>query len=446
MKIDAQTRVELEIFQTRDGSVSLFDRLDCTRTSGGRAALRRRFESPLSDRSRIVEVQAVVQWVTKHGDALDRLPKEKVLHEAQGYLSSPYETMRRSGAGSHWEAAWIRIKYRDLYKLAVRGVEITRGLVSAASDVSNAFVGAPGAGEDIIARFKAAFADPLLVQLLHCPAQMLGRNALMMDRAIRSREGQDALTRILDLMSEVDALGSMAKCTVDRGFCWPVAVDDGNLSIRGVYHPFLKEAVPNDLDPAGGTRIVFLTGPNMAGKTTYLKSCGTAVFLGQLGMGVPAASMTWAPFRSMISCLNTSDNLHRGVSFFQAEAQRIGEVAKIVQKAGPAFVLIDEMFKGTNVMDAIDGSQRVISAFSVSKASLFIISSHLLELVESVKSEDGAECHYFSAQSAAKDLHFDYVIRPGSSTQRLGMQVLEREGVLALLDQIIEESLTAKDS
>ena len=99
-------------------------------------------------------------------------------------------------------------------------------------------------------------------------------------------------------------------------------------------------------------------------------------------------------------------------------------------------VLLDEPFKGTNIKDAYDASLQILDRLAVKKDCLFLFSSHLIELNEQLKSKEQINCCYFEAKEDGGRLQFDYQLRPGISNQRLGMRVLEEEGVFELLDSI----------
>lgn len=155
-------------------------------------------------------------------------------------------------------------------------------------------------------------------------------------------------------------------------------------------------------------------------------------------MGVPAARMSLIPFACLFSGINTVDNLRLGQSYFQREVRRVREITDILSEGHVAFVLFDEMFKGTNLMDASEACLAVLSGFSACSGSAFMIASHLAELAEGVEALPGSVLRHFGAPLQAGEPQFDYRIREGVSQQRLGMLILEREGVLRRLEQLAE--------
>jgi DNA mismatch repair ATPase MutS len=171
----------------------------------------------------------------------------------------------------------------------------------------------------------------------------------------------------------------------------------------------------------------------MAGKSTFLRSLGVALYLAHLGMGVPAKGFRFTPSQSLLTALNMSDDIHGGISYFRAEAIRMKAVADELRAGRRIVALVDEPFKGTNVKDAMDASWLVLQAFAKAEDCLFAVSSHLIELADTLLATDKVVCGRFEASERENGLDFDFTLRSGVSTQRLGMRVLELEGLVALL-------------
>jgi DNA mismatch repair ATPase MutS len=197
--------------------------------------------------------------------------------------------------------------------------------------------------------------------------------------------------------------------------------------------------VANPLELNQDRRVLFLTGPNMAGKTTYLRAVATALYFAHLGMGVPAHRFHFVPVQSLLTSISVSDNLNDGVSFFRAEALRVKAVAQAIANGHRVIAIMDEPFKGTNIKDAFDASLAILQRFAMSEDCLFMVSSHLIELSERLSADLHVDYQYFEAEEQEDQLRFDYVLRPGVSSQRLGMRVLREEGVFDLLDGILKQ-------
>jgi len=256
---------------------------------------------------------------------------------------------------------------------------------------------------------------------------------LRLDQDFRIHE-KETVSRLLTLIFEMDALVAMADVTRNNGYVMPsVAEGPMRVAAEGLVHPFLQQAVANPVNINQEQRVLFLTGPNMAGKTTYLRAFATSFYLAHLGMGVPASRFSFVPAEQLFSSISLSDDLSSGISYFRAEALRVKAIAQAISKGHRVVAIMDEPFKGTNVKDAFDASKAILERFSTKEACLFMFSSHLIELSEHISDAGKIDCRYFQAQEGEGRLRFDYLLRPGVSSQRLGMRVLREEGVFELL-------------
>jgi DNA mismatch repair ATPase MutS len=252
------------------------------------------------------------------------------------------------------------------------------------------------------------------------------------------RGSADALRSLLDALYTLDALQSLARASTTPGFAYPEIVEsrDPVFSVRRAFHPLVRAPQPCDVDLHAGARVVFLTGPNMAGKTTYLKTCGVIAVLAHLGMAVPAATSRLSVFDTLFAVLSVHDSLDRGESSFLAEVRRVGDLVGRLARGERVLALADEMFKGTNVLDAHTATEFTVSRFARCAKSLFLVSSHLVELADPLSRVEGIAFWHFDADVEGDRLVFTFHLKPGASSQRLGMKLLEREGVAELLDAV----------
>jgi DNA mismatch repair ATPase MutS len=174
----------------------------------------------------------------------------------------------------------------------------------------------------------------------------------------------------------------------------------------------------------------------MAGKSTFIKSVGAAVYLAHTGMGVPAAEMKLSYFDGLLSNINVIDNILKGESYFFNEVQRIKATIEKVSNGKKWLILIDELFKGTNLQDAMKCSHEVIQGLLKCKNSLFILSTHLYELGDTLQQERGICFYYFETTVTGDQLQFNYSLKEGISKDRLGYLIMAREGVVKLLQQL----------
>ncbi len=226
---------------------------------------------------------------------------------------------------------------------------------------------------------------------------------------------------------------SLAVATAEHGWVYPRP--GPSLRIAGLVHPFLgPDSVANDLNLSDNVRVVFLTGPNMAGKSTFLKAVLVAMILAHAGAGVPARSMEFPVVEVMFSSVKVEDSLSAGESFYLAEVRRIRALAQALRTHSSAIAIIDEPFRGTNAHDAAEATLAVITRVAEHPRALVFVASHIAKVVPAIVDNPRMRLLHFAADMTAEQPRFDYRIRDGVSTQRLGMTLLKQEGVLELLD------------
>ena len=153
-------------------------------------------------------------------------------------------------------------------------------------------------------------------------------------------------------------------------------------------------------------------------------------------MGVPAVSMELSLFDGLLSNINVVDNIVKGESYFYNEVQRIKSTILKVNDKRKWLILIDELFKGTNVEDAMKCSTVVIEGLIKIKRSLFILSTHLYEISENLKGYPNIDFKYFETEVKDDKLIFNYHLRDGVSNDRLGYLILKKEKVIDLLENL----------
>jgi DNA mismatch repair protein MutS len=152
-------------------------------------------------------------------------------------------------------------------------------------------------------------------------------------------------------------------------------------------------------------------------------------------MGVPASSFSFVPAQKLFTSFSLSDDLQGGISYFRAEALRVKAVAQAVAEGYRVVAFMDEPFKGTNVKDALDASLAILEGFSSKENCLFVVSSHLIELADRLSSTQQIDYRFFEAEESQGRLGFDYQLHQGVSSQRLGIRVLQEEGIFELLNK-----------
>ena len=244
--------------------------------------------------------------------------------------------------------------------------------------------------------------------------------------------------QLLQYFYELDAYYSMATAAKKYHLVFPTWVNSETpvLDVESAIHPLVSHPIDNNISLSNQTNLFFLTGANMAGKSTFIKTIGIVIYLAHVGIGAPARKVKLTLFDGLITNLTTADNVVKGESYFFNEVQRIKNTIVKIMDGKKYFVLIDELFKGTNIQDAMKCSTAVIKGLQNLRNSLFIISTHLYEISEGLTKYDNIQFSYFETEVHQKELVFHYQLKQGVSQDRLGYLILEREGVVSLLNTI----------
>ena len=243
---------------------------------------------------------------------------------------------------------------------------------------------------------------------------------------------------LLSLYARLDAWYGMAVAVKKYGLVFPEFKESEQpvINATGLYHILLPQPVAYGISLDRQANFLFLTGANMAGKSTFIKSVGSAVFLAHLGMGVPAQKMELSIFDGLLSNINVIDNIAKGESYFFNEVQRVKATISKINDGRKWLILIDELFKGTNMQDAMKCSTSVIEGLLKVKNSLFILSTHLYEIGEDLKKYSNISFNYFETNVADDQLNFSYQLKEGISNDRLGYLILKKEGVVKMLEEL----------
>jgi DNA mismatch repair protein MutS len=435
VKVDHQTLRDLEVLPDVGSAATLVDRLDRTVTRGGRNALARRLRSPLKSREEIDQAQAALRFLADERARALRIPDEQEIAAVARYVESNLGTLRSlRGPRSWWEAVGVRVRYPEHYEAAIKGSALIRSFVARMERIHKTLKEGPTLLCSFATQIEELTSTPALKEGVTSVREgWVWHGILRSDRLFRE-EARAPIRDLVELVHELDALFSMARAGTELGLTLPEFKSGSEvLRFEGLWHPFLNDPVENDLILENEERVMFLTGPNMAGKTTYLKACGVAVLLAHCGMGVPARKALIGPVARLITAVRTEDSLWEGVSYFQAEARRVRSILDEVAGGGPCLVIVDELFRGTNVKDAFDATTAVLRGFAKVRDSRFLVASHLTEVAGEL---EGLRCvllRHFKASSVNGTVEFSYRVGPGLSSQRLGMEVLRREGVLDAL-------------
>ena len=239
----------------------------------------------------------------------------------------------------------------------------------------------------------------------------------------------DALERWLEVAAEMESLCSLSIINFENeDYSIPEIVDYKMVEGKAIGHPLLgKKAVTNDFSLKEPHRAVLITGSNMSGKSTFLRTLGSNLLLSYLGTRVRAEAFTCG-IMSIYTCMRVNDDLKESISSFYAELLRIEEVIKATKEDKPIFYLLDEIFKGTNSMDRHKGAEILLKQL-MKRNTLGLVSTHDLELTDMENTHKGVINYHFKEYYEDNTLKFDYKLRKGYSTTQNALYLMRMIGI-----------------
>ncbi|WP_205509320.1 MutS-related protein [Longitalea arenae] len=437
MELDNTTYNDLSVFQHEE-EFSIFHRLCFTLTSQGRDWLLKYFSNPFSDLRPILDTQQILRSIIAQMHQWPTEITNGTLMVIEKFYDSNVDTIPNANPFNAF-----------IYKIGnVGDFSLVRYSIAHFSDFLKGMHqlvqlldkdDAPLMLRTYLRRAADLMNKPVLIELRDRQRgkEFSWTETLYYGRFIRD-EFRHSSFELIAIYGRIDAWYSMAVAVKKLGLCFPAFIDQPQPAIEAhkLYHILLHTPIPYDVTLSPDNNFLFLTGANMAGKSTFIKAVGSTVFLAHLGMGVPAESMRLTLFDGLLSNINVVDNIIRGESYFFNEVQRIKNTITKINDGRKWLVLIDELFKGTNVQDAMKCSSVVIKGLIRIKSSLFILSTHLYEIGEELKQYPNISFRFFETSVKEDQLEFSYQLREGISNDRLGYLILKREKVVDLLEKL----------
>lgn len=253
-----------------------------------------------------------------------------------------------------------------------------------------------------------------LITLVDLQAFLLSVTAL--------REHQKALVEMTEALGSLDASISVASYMDGLPVvCIPTLTTDRQIEAMGLYHPLLPEPVGNSLRCE--QRSLLITGSNMAGKTTFLRTVGINVILAQT-LNLCLAERALLPEAIVRSSIRREDRIGRRESYYFVELERIRDMILDAGTGHLHLFLIDEIFRGTNTLERVSAATAVLHCLS--QSSLAMVTTHDLELQDFLA--DRFDMFHFSEQIVEGACGFNYLLQPGPTTERNAIRLLEING------------------
>jgi DNA mismatch repair protein MutS len=434
--IDRQTLNDLAIFHNNNSRQSIYSLFSNTSTIGGSEVLQEMFNKPLTNPTHIKERLEVFSYIEAHHIKLSLNRNDYDFVEF--YLNKRYHAKPFSGITRFLEKIINTFYNSNDHYVIKTGVESTLSILDSLINFAEALRGnVPKKIQDFRSTILNTFhPDEIkwLKQLIRKPRRSV-LDVAKADHLFRQL-AYERMKALLNVAYQLDVYQSVSQSGKALGFTLPV-IDESierELNIKGLFHPFIVNAKSNDVKFSTGKNVCFVTGTNMAGKSSLLKSIGIAIYLSQIGFPVPAKSMATSTFKGLITTINLADDVEQGHSHFYKEVLRVKHVAEKLNQSKDLFVIFDELFRGTNVKDAYDASLAIIDAFAKVRNCFFVVSTHIVEVAHELSSIENINFRYMETIFEETNPINSYKLKEGITEERLGMWIVKNEGILEIIN------------
>ena len=251
-----------------------------------------------------------------------------------------------------------------------------------------------------------------------------------------------SIDELFQFIGEIDSAITVAAIKHQNKFiCKPNFVSQKALSIKEATHPLIENCISNSIDLT--KKSVLLTGSNMSGKTTFIRTIALNSILAQT-LNIAFAKEFSIPFYKVYSSIRISDNLFDDTSYYLKEVLTIKELITISTKKDPCLFVLDEIFKGTNTTERIAGGKAILSYLNKGN-NLVFVSTHDIELTELLENND-FELYHFSEQIVANKLFFDHKLKNGKLKTRNAIKILDLyeypQEIISDAEQTIKENFS----
>lgn len=269
--------------------------------------------------------------------------------------------------------------------------------------------------------------NPLLHLFLNSILPWSSVGSWLLER--KRRRIHDTLPICMSELAQIEVLGSLVVFDHFQTSNYP-SLTSSRLGFEGLFHPSIdrEHVVANDFEFKTGTSLGLLTGSNMSGKSTFLRALGLNQILANMGAPVFAEAMRTRPM-AVETCIEVSDSLRDGVSYFYAEVRRLKSLIDHAKRGGGVLFLIDEIFRGTNNRERHIGSRAVVKALARATGAQGFVSTHDLELTALADAETAVTNLHFRETVEGGRMAFSYRLHPGPSPTTNALRIMEMEGL-----------------
>jgi len=385
------------------------------------ADVRERVESALADDPPALASDPGVIRAGYH-EELDQL-RDLSLHSKQIIAAMEERERKRTGIGS------LKIRFNQVFGYYIEVTKPNVHLVPADFERKQTLVNAERYTTAELKEYerKVLDADERIAEI---------ERRLFAELRLWIAEQAGRLRRTASAMAQLDVLGNFARLAASRKYARPEFADDGQITIVAGRHPVIEQLleqkgerfVPNDLYLDESTQqILLITGPNMGGKSTYLRQAALIILMAQMGSFVPAGTARLPLTDRIFTRIGAADNLARGRSTFLVE---MTEVAAILNTATPSsLVLLDEVGRGTATFDGLSIAWAVVEHLSTETKSRTLFATHYHELTELAELLPGVKNVHVSARETSTGIVFLKRVETGCADKSYGIEVARMAGL-----------------
>jgi DNA mismatch repair ATPase MutS len=434
---DNHTLDELQIQarSSKDGSILQF--FDQTKTQGGQDILKKLIGEPKASLPEILSFQLLLKSISQNIASWQLNVSRAYIAAAESYYASNIAYTMSQDVFKHWVDTFLYSRRHPAeFYLVQSGLTATLMLIRGMRDLVLYIQNEPipeDAREDFNFLRKFLFSDSMNSFLKVKDDKLSLSSVFYRDYYFRITH-KESFRRLLDICYTFDAYVSIVSTQQKFNLNFPEFVQSETvLEVEKIWHPLIKNATPNNFVVDPDIPLCLLTGANTSGKTTFLKTCGVAIYLAHLGWPVPAVNMRISFFDRLFTSIHLSDNLDLGYSHFYNEIMRIKNISEALSEGEKCFVIIDELFRGTNQEDAFHCSKTVVDGFSNHLNSIFLVSTHLYELLENFKDSRAISFRCFKTKITGTDFENTFQIEEGIASEKIGQLILKKVGIPELL-------------
>jgi DNA mismatch repair protein MutS len=438
--LDKQTIRDLELFPEKRNDKSILSVYNRTATIGGRELLYEVFSSPVNDLVFLQNRQDEINFFVNN-DCFFPLNSGQ-LDYIEWYLRNQRVPLKDNIIDAAYDSVKNKLKPDVDYHTISEGIlHILRLL-----NKLDLFIGesksfkSPSTLSAELGKAKAFIDSKELKKVMQQSADLGFSQINKLDYFFRISH-KIPFRELLDFVYKTDVYQTLSQLIKKDGFTLPDYCSDSKsrFEVIEAIHPLLPDPVPNSFTFISDSNLCFITGPNMSGKSTFLKTMGVMLYLAHIGFPVPAKRLTTSLFDGLFTTINLTDNLNLGYSHFYSEVKRVKDLVTKMNSEKKLFIIFDELFRGTNVKDAYDGSLMIISALAEIRDNFFFISTHILEVAENLIDKDSIMFRCFESELVDGKPLYDFKLKEGISKERIGLLIIKNERIIEILDEIIRK-------